>query len=80
MNKKQAEEKINDFFENIKTKKQEEVRKIKKLAMHYKIRLGEKRKSFCKYCFSPKLKMRKIRKNQKTLECENCKKLMRFKI
>lgn len=80
MNKKEAGKKIEDFFENIKEKNPEEIRKVKRLAMHYKIRLKEKRKKFCKYCYSTKLKVRKIAKNKKTLECESCGKLMRWKI
>ena len=80
MNKTQAQEQIDDFFKKINNKTREQVRKIKKLAMHYKIRLGEKRKLFCKKCFSAKLKVRKITKNRKTVECLDCKTLMSWKI
>lgn len=79
-NRKQAEEKISAFFENPNNKKAEEIRKIKRLAMHYHIRLGDKRKLFCKYCYSPKMKIRKITKDNKTVECINCGKLISFKI
>lgn len=80
LTKKQAEEKIKDFFKNIKRKKPEEIKKIKRLAMHYNIKLGEKRKKFCKFCFSPKLKVKKIKKGIKIVECENCGKISRWKI
>ncbi len=80
INKTEAREKIENFFLNIKDKKPDEIKKIKKLASHHHIRLNEKKKLFCKYCFSAKLKTRKISKNQKTVECENCGRLMRWKI
>jgi len=80
LTKKQAQEKINDFFEDIDNKTSEQVKKIKRLAMHYKIKLQDKRKKFCKFCYSTRLKVRKITKNKKTVECEECKRLMRWKI
>lgn len=76
----QAKEKIEEFFRNIDNKNKEEIKKIKKLAMHYHIRLGDSRKKFCKYCYSTELKTRKITKDKKTFECKNCKRLMRWKI
>jgi len=79
LSRTQAKEKIEDFFKNIRRKSQEEIRKIKKLAMHHHIRLGDNRKKFCKYCFSTKIKVGKIKKHQKTMECD-CGKLMRWKI
>jgi len=80
LNKKQAQEYIEEFFKNIHNKNREQIRKVKRLAMHYKIRLGEKRKLFCKYCYSAKLKIIKISKNIKTVKCENCGKLGRWKL
>lgn len=80
LNKTQAREKINKFFESIENKNKEDIRKIKRLAMHYKIKLKNKKQLFCKYCFSTKLKTKKIRKDMITKECEDCKKLMRWKI
>lgn len=80
MNKTIAQEKIKDFFENIETKDKSEIQKIKKLAMHYKIRLKDNRKKFCKSCFSTKFTTRRITKDKKILECSNCKKLIRLKI
>ena len=80
MTRKEAEEKINNFFKDIKSKNKEQIRKIKRLAMHYNIKLGEKRKKFCKFCYSPKLKMKRIKKRIKTVICENCGKMMRWQV
>jgi len=80
LNKKQAEEEIKNFFEDIKNKTPAQIRKLKRLAMHHKIRLGEKRKLFCKYCYSPRLKVVRITGKIKTIKCESCDKLMRWKI
>jgi len=74
----QAKEKIDEFFKNIEGKSPEQIAKMKRVAMHHHIRLGEKRKMFCKFCFSTKLKVRKIIKNIKTVECLSCGKLMRW--
>ncbi|MBU3913377.1 MAG: hypothetical protein KKE50_04770 [Nanoarchaeota archaeon] len=78
MNKKQAEEKINEFFE--KKHDKEEVRKIKKVAMKYRIKLKDSRKKFCSKCFSMNLKFRKVKSNIKTVECSECGNLMRWKL
>ncbi len=51
--KTEAKKQIQEFFENIKNKSPEEVKKIKKLAMRYKISLKDKRKLFCKKCLHP---------------------------
>lgn len=72
---------INEFFQNIKEKIPKEIKKIKKLAMNHNIHLKEKRKLFCKKCFFP-YKNSKIRiKNKiKSISCENCKNIARWKI
>jgi RNase P subunit RPR2 len=57
-----------------------EIKKIKRLAMKYNIKLGELRKKFCKKCFSTKLKIRRVKKGIKTVECEQCKNVMRWKL
>ena len=76
----EAEKKIKVFFERDKLDSKE-VRKIKRLAMTYNIKLGRYRKRFCKKCFSD-LKDGKVRiKNGfKTVECPGCKERMRWKI
>ncbi len=80
LSKKQAEEKIREFFKKIKEKKPEEIKKIKRLAMHYNIKLGKLRKEFCKFCFSPRLKVVKIKNGIKVVECENCGKKSRWRV
>jgi len=80
LNKKQAEEKIEGFFKEIKGKSPEQIRKIKRLAMHNKIKLGKLRKKFCKYCYSPKLRVKSIKKGIKSVICVNCGKKTRWKI
>jgi RNase P subunit RPR2 len=80
LSRKQAEEKIENFFKEIDKKTPEQVRKMKRLAMHYKIKLKDKRKLFCKYCYSSKLRVKSIKKGMKSVECQNCRKIMRWKI
>lgn len=48
-----AQKQINDFFKKIKEKSPEEIKKIKRLAMSYNIKLGENKKMFCEKCFYP---------------------------
>ncbi len=80
LSKTEAEREIREFFLDIKEKTPKEIKKIKKLAMSYNIPLKESRKKFCKKCCSPKLKIKGVKKKVKTVECENCGKLMRWKI
>ena len=79
LTKEEAEKRIEGFFKKIKSKKPEEIKKIKRFASHYKIKLKDKKKKFCKSCFSPKLKIKRIKNQVKTVECQKCKKLMRWK-
>ena len=72
LTKTEAEEKIQEFFQNLKNKTPEEIKKIKKLAMHYNIKLKDKRKLFCKKCYSNKLKIKRIKNKIKTIQCQNC--------
>lgn len=53
MSKTEVSEEIDNFFKHIKDKTSDDVIKIKKLAMKYNIKLGDKRKLFCKKCLSP---------------------------
>lgn len=78
----EAEEKIEDFFKNIKTKGPKEIKKIKHLAMNKKISLKKYRKLFCKKCLSPHSGNEKIRINKgvKAVECSKCKRINRWKI
>ena len=78
MNKNEAESKIEEFFK--KKHNKNEVRKIKKIAMSFNIKLGKKRKLFCKKCNSMHLSVKRITKGMKVVECNDCKNLMRWKI
>jgi len=80
MSKKEAEEKIKIFFNSDKLDAKS-VKKIKRLAMKYKIRLEDYRRRFCKECYSD-LKYGKVRvsKMYKNVECGKCGKLNRWKI
>jgi RNase P subunit RPR2 len=78
--RKEAEEKLKEFFENIKNKTPREIKKMKKLTMKQNIRLGELRKKFCKKCFSSNLIVKNIRNKIKSVECFNCKNVMRWRI
>ncbi len=77
--KEEAQQKIEEFFKKESFVK-EEVKKIKRLAMKFNIKLGKLRQNFCKKCLS-KLKGKiRITKTHKTIECENCGYRNKFKI
>ena len=82
LSKKDTEEKIKTFFSNPKNKSPKEVKKIKKASMSHNIKLGEKRKSFCRKCLSPYSGKEKIRisNGMKSVKCENCGAINRWKI
>jgi len=71
--KKETQDYVTDFFSNLKDKTPADFRKIKKFAMKHNIKLGPKKKMFCKKCFSL-YKNPKVRINNKikSVECENC--------
>lgn len=81
LSKKEAKEKIEKFFLDIKNKSPEEIKKIKRIAMKYNILLKEKRKLFCKKCLEPyKTQKIRIKKGVKKITCENCGYITRWKI
>ncbi len=80
ISKNEAKERIEEFFKDIKNKSPKEVRKIKKIAMHYNIKLGDKRKEFCKRCYSVNLKVKSVKNKIKTTRCEGCGTINRWKI
>ena len=71
LNKKEAQEKIDNFFkrEDFTAK---EAKKIKRLAMKFNIKLGLHKRAFCKKCFSRLEGKFSINKMYKTIECKNC--------
>lgn len=80
LSKLQAKEQIEFFFKDIKDKSPKEIKKIKRFAMAYNIPLREKRKLFCKKCFSPRLKVKSVKKGIKTFICIDCDYVARYKI
>lgn len=80
LSRTEAKERIEEFFEK-NDFKPEEVKKIKRFAMRYNIKLGEYRKKFCKKCYA-NLRDGKIRIKDKTkeVECRKCGYLNRWKI
>jgi RNase P subunit RPR2 len=61
-----------DYFFGKRNFKPEDLKKIKRLAMKYKIRLGEHRKKFCKKCLAKLKGKTRVGRVFKTVECENC--------
>jgi len=79
--KTEAKKKIDFFFSNIKNKTPEEIKKIRRLAASQNISLGAKRKLFCKKCFSLYRNSKiRIKNNVKSVTCENCDYIARWKI
>lgn len=81
--KRQAEERIRGFFENLGNKKPDDARKIKRLAMHHKIKLGALRKKFCRKCYSvfnAKNSQTRIKKGFKVVKCLKCSCISRWRI
>ena len=82
LSKTEAQKKIENFFKNIKDKKPKEIKNIKRVAMSHNIPLKEKRKLFCKKCFTPYSGKEKIRikDGKKTIVCESCGEKGRWKL
>ena len=81
LSKTEAKKQIQEFFIDIKDKTPKEVKKIKRLAMNHNIALCNLRKKFCKKCFSPyKNPKMRIKNNMKSVTCENCGYVSRWKV
>jgi RNase P subunit RPR2 len=80
LTRKEVQEKIDDFFKNLDEKSASDIKKIKKTTMKFNIRLGDLRKRFCKKCLSLNLKVKGIKKMIKSVECSECRNLMRWKV
>ncbi len=72
LKKQEAKQEIEDFFKTMSNKTAKDVKKIKRLAMKYNIKLGDLRKKFCKKCYSPLKGKIRINKGFKTIECLEC--------
>jgi RNase P subunit RPR2 len=80
LSKKEAEKQIEEFFHHIREKTPKDVKKIKRLAMSYNIKIGTKRKVFCKKCLRPfKEPGIRIKNGIVTFTCEFCKHQNRWK-
>lgn len=79
LNRKEAQEKIEEFFKR-EDFKPEEVKKIKRLAMKFSINLGQKRKKFCKKCLSKLNGKTRVDKIHKSIKCSACGYVNRFKL
>ena len=79
--KTEVKKEIKDFFDNIKNKSSKDIKKIKKLAMKYSIKLGTLRKKSCRKCYFPyKNPKTRIRNKIKSVVCENCGYVSRWRI
>jgi len=79
LSKSQAKEKANEFFKQ-ETFTPKKLKKIKRLAMKYNIKLKNERKLFCKKCFHKLKGKTRITKHYKTITCNNCQYKNRHKI
>tara|TARA_Y100000310_G_scaffold345208_1_gene462671 strand:- start:208 stop:459 length:252 start_codon:yes stop_codon:yes gene_type:complete len=79
LSKKEAQEKITDFFKS-KDFTAKEMKKIRRLAMKHQIKLGPLRKKFCKKCLNPLKGKTKITKTHKMIECKKCNHKAKFRI
>ena len=71
LNKTQAKEKIDKFFQDSNFAP-EQLKKIKRIAMKFNIKLGAYRKLFCKKCLHPIAGKLLITKSHKIVECKHC--------
>ena len=83
LSKQESQKKIDEFFKQDKELDSKYMKKMKKLAMRYNLKLGNYRKRFCKKCYSDlKHNYGKIRvtKTHKILECKKCGFMNKWKI
>jgi RNase P subunit RPR2 len=81
LSKTDAKKQIEEFFSEIKNKTPKEIKKIKKLSMRFNVPLKEKRKLFCKKCYSAYRNSKiRIKNRYKIIECKKCGHFSRWKI
>jgi RNase P subunit RPR2 len=81
LSKSEAKTRVEFFFNNLKEKNYKDVKKIKKLAMSYKIPLKEKRKLFCKKCYHPyQMPSVRINNDKMSITCDKCAHISGWKI
>ncbi|MFH1425587.1 MAG: hypothetical protein ABIG28_02560 [archaeon] len=79
VSKTEAKKKIDDFFKQGEFSARE-IKKMKRLAMKFNIKLGEKRRLFCKRCLSKLRGETGVSKTHKIVKCGKCGFLSRHKI
>ena len=79
LSKTEARIKIDNFFKQSDLDK-EQLRKIRRLAMKFNIKLREHKKTFCKACKSPLKGQIRLTKTHKTITCNACNFRNKFKI
>ncbi len=83
LSKKEAKEKIENFFKNTKDKIPKDVKKMKRLAMHHHISLNVYKKLYCKKCFSifnSNNSEIRLKSGFKIIRCMECDKITKWKI
>lgn len=80
LSKTESKEEIVEFFKDIETKSEKDIKKIKKLAMSQNIPLKELRKKFCKKCYSSLEGKTRINNKIKSITCKECGNVTRWKI
>jgi|WetSurMetagenome_2_1015567.scaffolds.fasta_scaffold1803341_1 RNase P subunit RPR2 len=81
LSRKDIEEKIKEVFSGNPSSK--EIKKLKSLAMSKNIKLKEYRKRFCKDCYSlfdPANSRIRIKNRMKTIKCNQCGQVTRWKL
>ena len=79
----EARAKIYSFFKFIKNKSPQDIKRIKKLAASFNIRLGRLRRKFYQDCYTPftsKTAEIRIKNKKKIIKCKVCGKISRFKL
>ncbi len=72
--RKEAQEIVEEFFDNSQRMEPSKVKKMKSFAMTHRIRLGEYRKRFCKKCYVDlNLGTVRVGKKSKQVICGVCK-------
>lgn len=79
LSKKEVYSIVESFFKR-KEFNSEQLKKIRRLAMKYKIPLKEKRKLFCKYCLNKLEGKTRINKEHKSITCRVCNRVSKFKL
>lgn len=78
MGKEDVKREADEFFKD--KHDAEEVRKMRITAMGSQVKLGEKRKLFCKRCNSMELKVLGVKRGIKRVRCTKCDSISRWRV